>query len=367
MLHCNSFVVFFFLLSLSLSYSFYGFRKIKSDPLRIRDAEADIEAKYWRFRHEKFLKGRPELLSEIKKSSHTEAAEKQEVDALKNEVKDLKEKLESTTRNMEKLASMVEIMMKSQQSQHEMLKLHQAHQNQYVQDGISKKRKVIPEPSLPPSPVKSSVLDDRCPIQPLPVTSLPDPSTACDSDLYGGSPSLGIYSSPSLLPATPSCEDSIDSLSPMDELLHSLFSNEGSNNIIDEKPFDIPDLPLSSNFAKSSPPEPDALLVQKLRSSLAKLPKELQELFVERLVAVIADPEKFQNQVEAVSALAAMAAEEAKKKLKSNGGNSSIENNNEEAVEVATAVLGSFLARYGASLNGKAVAQAQASMVPMET
>merc|ERR1719424_356176 len=54
--------------------NFYGFRKIKTDPIRIRDQESGAEAKYWRFRHEKFLRGRPDMLSEIKKSNQIEPA-----------------------------------------------------------------------------------------------------------------------------------------------------------------------------------------------------------------------------------------------------------------------------------------------------
>jgi hypothetical protein len=82
------------------------------------------------------------------------------------------------------------------------------------------------------------------------------------------------------------------------------------------------------------------------------LPKNLQELFVERLVKVIASPETFQNQVEAVSALVSAAAEEAKRRngessmgfLDVDGADSA------QSKELATAVLGSYLARYGAAL-----------------
>ena len=81
--------------------NFYGFRKIKTDPIRIRDQESGAESKYWRFRHEKFLRGRPDLLSEIKKSNQIEPAEKQEVDALKTEVRDLKSQLATMSKNME--------------------------------------------------------------------------------------------------------------------------------------------------------------------------------------------------------------------------------------------------------------------------
>lgn len=95
--------------------NFYGFRKIKSDPLRIRDEANDNESKYWKFRHEKFVQGRPDLLVEIRKSNHTEAADKQEVENLKHEVNDLKARMASMNQEMEKMATLVASVMQNQQ------------------------------------------------------------------------------------------------------------------------------------------------------------------------------------------------------------------------------------------------------------
>jgi hypothetical protein len=348
--------------------NFYGFRKIKSDPLRIRDAVADVESKYWKFRHEKFQRGRPDLLSEIRKSNHTEAADKQEVDALKCEVKELKSKLFNMTHDMEKLASLVGNMMKNQQLQQK---------DQYVQDGTSKKRRVMPVPAtasvVVPTQVKSSVLNETI-LQPLPVTSLPDASTARDSDLYDDSTSISLKLTESSTPALPaptklaSREESVTSLTSVDEeILTSLFALEPTDdeNFITTGPSEVPDLTVSllpsDLLKKQCAGEPDAKLLKKMRESLSKLPKNLQELFVERLVAAITNPEAFQNQVDAVSALASAAAEEAKKRLESLGGEANIENS-EQSVELATAVLASFLSRYGASMNKNAVTDGSAPM-----
>ena len=78
----------------------------------------------------------------------------------------------------------------------------------------------------------------------------------------------------------------------------------------------------------------------------------MQELFVERLVKVVVSPENFQNQVEAVNALALAAAEEAKRRVETMGG--SVESNNTQSIELATAVLASFLSKYGAALEAPA-------------
>jgi polyhydroxyalkanoate synthesis regulator phasin len=79
----------------------YGFHKVKSDPLRIKEAEGSEESKYLRFHHEKFRRGRPDLLSKIRKPNHTEAVEKQEVDELKHEVSMLRKQVSAMSCELE--------------------------------------------------------------------------------------------------------------------------------------------------------------------------------------------------------------------------------------------------------------------------
>ena len=71
---------------------------------------ADEESNYWRFRHENFLRGRPDLLRDIKKTSH-QVAEKAEVDALKKEVQELRARLSSMSSDVTRLTSLVETLM----------------------------------------------------------------------------------------------------------------------------------------------------------------------------------------------------------------------------------------------------------------
>merc|ERR1711935_505192 len=233
--------------------NFYGFRKIKTDPIRIRDQESGAEAKYWRFRHEKFLRGRPDLLSEIKKSNQIEPAEKQEVDALKNEVKDLKSQISFMSKNMEQLAALVGSMIKNQEER-------QKQSNRFVQGSPSKKRRISVSllnqqmsvsKELPPSPVKS--------IQPLSVTSLPDASTANDSDFYTKVPEIP------LPPASPfvtkdfskdiSMGPIVGSLNDYDEdLLATLLAlDDDDENLIDKSKTEteVPDTTMSLPPPKS--------------------------------------------------------------------------------------------------------------------
>jgi hypothetical protein len=337
--------------------NFYGFRKIKTDPIRIRDQESGAEAKYWRFRHEKFLRGRPDMLSEIKKSNQIEPAEKQEVEALKNEVKDLKSQISFMSKNMEQLAALVGSMIKNQEER-------QKQSNRFVQGSPSKKRRMsvsLPNQQMsvskevPPSPVKS--------IQPLSVTSLPDASTANDSDFYTV-PEIPLPPASPFMTKDFSKDSSmgslVGSLSDYDEDLLSTLLNldDDSENLIDESKTEteVPDTTMSSPPSKSINEEQvDTKLVEQLRHSLNNLPKKLQELFVERLVNAIASPESFQKQVEAVTVLAHAAAQEAKTRTNdTNMGQCDLDRNGSNAnqsVELATAALGSFLARYGANLN----------------
>jgi len=171
--------------------NFYGFRKIKTDPIRIRDQESSLESKYWRFRHEKFLRGRPDLLSEIKKSNQIEPAEKQDVEALKDEVKDLRSQLSTMKKHMEQMAAVVGSLMKNQEEQHKRT-------NRFIRSSPSKKRRLsvtIPDQQIsiskdvPPSPVKS--------VQPMAVPSHPAASNTNDSEFYNTVPEVP------LPPATP--------------------------------------------------------------------------------------------------------------------------------------------------------------------
>ena len=381
--------------------NFYGFKKIKYDPIRInRDQESSKESKYWPFHHDKFLRGRPDLLCEIKKSNQIEPAEKQEVDALKSEVNELKNQLSTMTKDMERLASLVGSMMKNQEEQQQ----QQQTDRYVVHDSVasSKKRRVSSEPKEvvglpPPSPVRSQSSQNGLTfIRPLSVTSLPDASTAIDSDLFdhqqtNNNTALSAATDDANAPALPpqaassfiSKEASVGnylagSLGDYDEdLLATLLAldDDSQNNTIEKNKTEVPDSAMSSlpPTKSTQDDQPDPKLVEQLRQSLKNLPKSLQELFVERLINVIACPESFHSQVEAVSRLAHLAAEKTRIDTKNN--NDSNNNNNEQSVQLATAALGAFLARYGAALqqrndrtkNNNQKSGVEDSVVPMET
>lgn len=220
--------------SLSLQ-NFYGFRKIKSDPLRLRDAVADTESKFWKFRHEKFQQGRPDLLSEIRKSNHTEAADKKEVDALRSEVYELRSKLNTMAKDMERLTSLLQSVVAAPAL------------TDVIVPPPSKKRKITPLPS----PVGSYESTSQIAPEPMAVTSLPavpitnvgavGKSPSSDKTLTSsnftvvvpaesGVPKIPPIPSPTTLSSANFRDESLTCLSIDDEMLTSLFALDPSSS-----------------------------------------------------------------------------------------------------------------------------------------
>jgi hypothetical protein len=119
--------------------------------LRIADAATSEESKYWKFRHEKFQRGRPDLLTQIRKNT-SETADKQEVDQLRGEVKDLRNALMKVNDDVVKLKSLVELLIKSKDVSSPVLS------GDVVESLNNKKRKIVGSdyptlvPSLTPPP-----------------------------------------------------------------------------------------------------------------------------------------------------------------------------------------------------------------------
>ena len=250
--------------------NFYGFRKIKSDPLRIRDAEACEESKFWKFRHEKFLQGREDLLCEIRKtSSQNENTDKQEIENLKQEVSHLKHELSSVRAEMGQMRDMMEFFkanMRNQASDYSM--------------GI-KKRKYAPVPVTSEADLNKVLSSPGC-LDPLPISSEQPPAMPAPTGMETKRiDSIGLTS-----------------FTQQDEaMLANLFSHD-----FDEKavPSSAPDL-IASDRNKSQTNQ-DA--VQKMCQSLSNLPKTMQEAFAERLAALTADPDAVRAQADAIASIA---------------------------------------------------------------
>lgn len=76
--------------SFARQLNFYGFRKLKAEPILTADFDAGT-ACYVRFYHDKFQKDKPELLAHIKRATKSDQQSKDEVEDLKMEVNKMKD------------------------------------------------------------------------------------------------------------------------------------------------------------------------------------------------------------------------------------------------------------------------------------
>lgn len=168
--------------------NFYGFRKIKSGSLRIAEAATSEESRYWKFRHEKFQRGRPDLLTQIRKNT-TETADKQEVDQLRGEVRDLRSALMKVNDDVTKLKALVEILVKNQEVSVPSMN--------FSDIPTSKKRKIASSDYLAPAPISTpSILTEIV---------VPEAIAPLSSDVP-----MAVPSDASLIPLpVPSSDDSI--------------------------------------------------------------------------------------------------------------------------------------------------------------
>jgi hypothetical protein len=76
--------------SFARQLNFYGFRKLKAEPILTADYDAHTASQI-RFYHEKFQKDKPELLQQIKRATKSEQQSKDDFDSLRSEINKLRE------------------------------------------------------------------------------------------------------------------------------------------------------------------------------------------------------------------------------------------------------------------------------------
>lgn len=89
--------------------NFYGFRKIKSDPIKLSDSSE--QKNYWYFQHDLFRKGRRDLLHQIRKANQGSVVpvqDQEDVTSLKQEVTSLQKQLSEMNGEMEKVTSLMQ-------------------------------------------------------------------------------------------------------------------------------------------------------------------------------------------------------------------------------------------------------------------
>jgi len=317
--------------------NFYGFRKIKNDTVRIHDDEEEAQ-KYWKFKHEFFLRGRPDLLKEIRKSSQINAADQQEVDKLKEEVHYLKGELENLSSIVQQMAQTIR-------------QMNEGAAVPTYEPPVHKKRKFEADNvlSMPASQSLGHSLDG-CDTENDGMELL-DPMVS-DADLL-------VEDIPMFQPASnePQRCHSADLVEDMFDFVHVDDKVDTVNSLAPEKVNSSGCLNRSVSYngsddsvSQDQQHQVDPKLSQKLNNALSMLPKTLQGTFVDRMVDTIANPESYQKHVDAVSVLATAAAIEAENNEKQPA------STNANAVPIAAAALGAFLTKYGNAMDENASA-----------
>jgi len=276
--------------------NFYGFRKIKSDPIKLVNVspEEAEQAKWWIFRHVNFQRGRLDLLNEMRrKDSHAQAHGPKPVPAansvltdsstqvsctnnpiiskqpesspeLTTEVQTLRDRIDTMSTDIDKLTNLVEMMMREKKTTEP---LTTQNNNVVVEDETEVMMDVVF------NRIKKRKVSTHA------VALLPNLATANDLDF---------------LALEQPREDSLDSVLQV----HQEFAAASTDELFDDLDFYNTDDMLSLGTSRSLSPEPsrpssanlDPVLQRRLCDAVASLPRELQERFVDRLVDVIANP-----------------------------------------------------------------------------
>lgn len=334
----------------------YGFRKIKDNAILISDHHNESQSKWWQFKHDNFLRGRPDLLKELKKTNQTnQIANQQEVDHLKQEVSYLRAEMGKLSAVVQQMSSV----------------LHQVTGRDHsVDEPLNKRRKLTADHT------SSSV-----PIEELLEPSLNlNPETASDAQLLLEDIPLE-YQPGSVRPLNEKVQRSLsaDFVESMFDFVKEDTAVSNGRRADDAQPDSTNS---SSAFHRGAEAQPDAAnsssvfnrcvshsddsaqpnrldpeLTSKLENAVSTLPQSLQESFVERIVEKITSPEAYQKHVDAVSVLATAAAIEAQNQTqrshtqdgasRSDGAENA--SNLSVTLPVAAAALGAFLVKYGSA------------------
>lgn len=309
--------------------------------------------KWWRFKHENFLRGRPDLLREIKKANQINAAEQEDVDKLKEEVTHLREEMGKMTAMVQQMAGVLQQISGCEFS---------------MEQPSNKKRKLEAGfvGSIPVAPIEQGSMQSHG-------------QSLAECDNYVDHPEV------SLLDPLVSDQDLLVEDFPMDyqpisvtplEKIERTQSADIVESMFDFVRDDVtPDGVNSSSLLNRSvscgddvsvgPHQIDPRLSAKLEHAVSMLPKPLQESFVERIAENIASPDAYKKHVDAVSVLATAAAIEAENQTMLSNNEAaapasdgalnkvklSMKNQSEVTLPVAAAALGAFLAKYGNASN----------------
>jgi len=305
--------------------NFYAFRKIKTnDSIRIDAALEAATANYWRFFHPKFQRGKPEWLQEIKRSSSTPrgaggskkggaagngktatpdtasssgAALGRENSELKSEVTNLKERIEAMNKNIDMLTTMVQNVSMAQK-----VKTEDEDSSSQVNENNKRTKTSLSTPACVPDDISSSIaVPDATPSMPSAVSLGAVRESSKTSELSD----QGFVDT--LFTAFKGEEEDND------DIMGDVIDLEGPD--IDTDSMKLNDSPWlnSSPFEDSTSDSdesdgatknrPPAELMNRLSEALSLLPREIQELIVDRLIQAITSPKEIRESLQVTEAL----------------------------------------------------------------
>ena len=312
--------------------NFYGFRKIKySDNIKI-DEELEKETKdYWKFKHEFFLKGREDLLVHIKRSNSAQNNEKKpaanstpskptpqhpneecknEVNELKEELNSLKDKIAKMTDNIDELTNLVHKVKLDEKDVKAETDIHAGSKRKKTDDisPLIKNSNVTADSdeAMNPSSGTSNDDDDMDSVSFSPITT------------FSSKPVLLQQETSTVLSDEAFVDELFNDVDLFDEFDMKILPDPVSSHIVPEvihssslampvgeisvTPGNTPvKQEASIGSLKQDQNAPSAVLMKKLSDALSVLPKDLQELLVNRLIATITSSEALKAHLDSIT------------------------------------------------------------------
>ncbi|KAG7348905.1 HSF-type DNA-binding protein [Nitzschia inconspicua] len=299
--------------------NFYSFRKIRyNDEIRIDPELEALTANYWRFYHPKFQKGHPEWLTEIKRSvSHpkptnpvkpgtaktTESSSDVENLKLKTEVTSLKERIEAMTKNIDQLTTMVQKVTLNQEEEKVKQDTFLFHKRPKV---VTEERDVVfPDVALSiPAALATNEKDVS-----MEVAQVKEEEEDGQGPEMMGSDMPPSLPSPTRMSALPPFRETSGMSEFSDGFVDELFSTFQGRDGGDLDFADDDNTPWTAavspeNTSLSNPHNrPSAELMNRLSDALSMLPRDVQEMIVDRLIEAIMAPKVVQESIQVAHAL----------------------------------------------------------------
>jgi hypothetical protein len=366
--------------------NFYGFRKIKfADTIRINTALEQKTANFWRFRHDSFRKGREDLLVEIKRSNSNRPSnstsdgraktksklnanskvpveeKKEEVVELKNELNTLKTKIAQMTSNIDELTTLVhKVTLKEKNANATNTISNPAVAVKADPDpadasaSVGKKRKKVTG-----SPV-DMVVDQVMSSASVPINTASATVRQLDEMTFNPAtifPSDSVLSSESAAPIPDSDEAFVDELFNAFGDDMEIIPDSISCSSVSVSPVQTPmkdEMTCASSTASSTDPNaPDEKLMHNLSDALTLLPKDIQELLVNRLISTITSSDALKSHLDSLDSTTLEKKEPTPMPKECATQCFSMEQNPDVALPLAAATLTALMTQFSVAMKDK--------------